>query len=63
MLQGDAHDKGSSLADAILIPSDGESDDGDFDDFQSDTSFPPIDELVPPIRHIVESGSVCGTSM
>ncbi|KAH8879177.1 hypothetical protein GQ53DRAFT_46862 [Thozetella sp. PMI_491] len=61
-LQRDVHDNGSSLADAILIPSDSESDDGDFDDSQSNTSFPPIDELVPSIRHIVESGSVAGIS-
>ncbi|KAK0621408.1 hypothetical protein B0T17DRAFT_289375 [Bombardia bombarda] len=66
-LQRDTHDNqcgstGFSLADAVLISSDSESDYGDLDDSQSDTSFPPIDELLPPAKHNVESGSVPGTS-
>ncbi len=56
-LQQDIH---NNQADIILISSDSESDYGGFDDCQSDTSFPPIDKLLPPARHSVESSNVTG---
>ncbi len=53
---------GSSQDYAVLISSDDESDYGDLDDGQSDTSFPSIDELLHQSakRQDVESGSVAG---
>ncbi|KAK3933813.1 hypothetical protein QBC46DRAFT_454591 [Diplogelasinospora grovesii] len=59
----DTHDPrrgtaGASRDDAVLISSDDESDYGELDDGQSDTSFPPIEELLPARRKDVESGSV-----
>ncbi|KAK3933615.1 hypothetical protein QBC46DRAFT_348434 [Diplogelasinospora grovesii] len=49
-----------SMADAIVISSDSESDYNDLDNSQSDT-FPPVDEL--PVRHNIESGSIAGISL
>ncbi len=53
---------GSSQDCAVLISSDDESDYGDFDDGQSDTSFPSVDELLRQYvkRQDVETGSVAG---
>ncbi|RYP31679.1 hypothetical protein DL767_005592 [Monosporascus sp. MG133] len=61
----DAHDpryggSGASPDDAVLI-SDGESDCGDFDDSRSDTTFPPLEELLTAPRNEVQSNCVAGT--
>ncbi|KAK3933756.1 hypothetical protein QBC46DRAFT_431472 [Diplogelasinospora grovesii] len=61
----DAHDPrrgctGKLRDDAVLIPSDDESDD-DLDGSRSDTSFPPLDELLAAACNEVKSGSVVGT--
>lgn len=51
--------------DAVLISSDDESDSRDLDDGRSDTSFPPIEELLrqPARRTDVESSSLSGAGM
>lgn len=63
----DAHDPqrgsaGKSQDNAILVPSDGESDD-DLDDGRSDTSFLPLEELLAAAHNKVKSGSVISTGM
>jgi hypothetical protein len=63
----DAHDPqrgsaGKSQPNAILIPSDGESDD-DLDDGRSDTSYPPLEELLAAAHNKVQSGSVVSTGV
>ncbi|KAK4233277.1 hypothetical protein C8A03DRAFT_48127 [Achaetomium macrosporum] len=63
----DAHDPqrgsaGKSQHNAILIPSDGDSDD-DLDDGRSDTSFPPLEELLAAAYNKFKSGSVVSKSI
>ena len=67
-LPQDAHDAqhgstGESWHDAVLIPSDDEPDDNDLDGSQSDTSFPPLDELRATACKELKSRSVVGAGM
>lgn len=55
---------GSSQNDAVMISSDEESDYGDLDDGQSDTSFPSVDELRQrTIHEVAKPGSVASAGM
>ncbi|KAK8029502.1 hypothetical protein PG993_010793 [Apiospora rasikravindrae] len=52
---------GPSQAAVVLVSSDSESDPGDLDDVQSDTSFPPLGGFGP--QHNVESSGIANTSL